>query len=67
MKSLHIVALTLLIISGLNIGLSSVGFNVIDMFLDENSILVRVIYLLIGVSAIFELVTHKSQCKICSI
>ncbi len=67
MKTLHIVAFILLIIGGLNwllVGL--VGWDISAYLGGMDSTLARIIYLLVGVAAVFEIVSHKSRCKECS-
>lgn len=65
MKTLHTVAFILLIIGGLNIGLTAVGYDVLNMILGSIPALSIAVALLIGLSAIFELVTHKNNCESC--
>ncbi len=66
MKALHKIAFILLIIGGLNWGLSALGYNVVEKVLGSWPTLVTVIYLLVGLSAIYEVVSHKGMCKACS-
>jgi uncharacterized protein len=64
MKALHMIAWVLVIIGGLNwllIGLFN--FNVV-MYLGD--LLARIVYVLVGLSALYELFTHKANCKMCS-
>ena len=63
MKSLHMVTWILLIIGGLNWGLTAFGYNVVDMLGPSLSMIV---YVLVGLSAIYEVVNHKNTCKNCS-
>lgn len=62
MKGLHTVTFILLVIGGLNWGLELLGFGV-GSFLPSG--LTNVIYLLVAVSALVEIFTHKSNCKQC--
>ena len=64
MKALHMVACILLWVGGLNLGLAVLGFNVVDMVLGGLG-LVQIFNLLVGASAVYIIVTHKSDCKIC--
>lgn len=59
------VAFILLIIGGLNLGLVSLGYDVLAMILGSGTLLLKLLYLLIGASAIYELVSHKKICKHC--
>ena len=64
MKSLHMVAFILLVVGGLNwllIGLFDWG---VAMVLGDS--LAKVVYVLVGLSAVYELFTHKGMCKACS-
>ena len=66
MKSLHMVTFLLLVIGGLNwllVGLF--GWDVGMIFGGQMAIISRIIYVLVGVSAINEIVIHKSICKMC--
>ncbi len=63
-KTLHGVSWILLIIGGLNWGLSALGLNVIDYLGD---ILSRIVYILVGLSAVYELMVHKHNCKLCGV
>lgn len=65
MKSLHGFAFILLVIGGLNLGLSSVGYNAIDSIFGEDTMIIKVLYLIIGVSAIYEAVSHRKICRKC--
>ncbi len=67
MKAAHMVAFLLLVVGGLNwllVGL--VGWDVGELFGGQAAVVSRVIYVLVGLSAVFELVTHKSSCNMCS-
>ncbi len=64
MKVLSIIATILLIIGGLNWGL--VGFfqyNAVDNFLGQWPMLVRVIYALVGLSALYKIFAWRACCK----
>lgn len=66
MKALHYVAFTLLIIGGLNWGLSALGWNVVNLLLGSWPAIEQIVYILVGLSAIYEVVTHKSVCRNCN-
>ena len=66
MKSLHMVAFILLVVGGLNWGLSALGYNVVEMLLGSWPAVVQGVYLLVGLSAIYEVATHKTNCKMCT-
>jgi uncharacterized protein len=63
MKALHIVAFTLLVIGGLNWLLVALGLNLVNVIFGAS--LSEIIYILVGLSAIFEAVTHGKNCKKC--
>ena len=66
MKNLHIAALILLVIGGLNwllVGLFA--WDVGAIFGGQDALISRVIYILVGLSAIVEIATHKKNCRNC--
>ena len=60
-----LVALVLVIIGGLNWGLTALGYNVVNMVLGSWPGVETVVYLLVGLAAISEIVTHKKNCHAC--
>ena len=65
-KQIHMVAFALLVIGGLNwllIGL--LNLNLVTKIFGEGT-LSMLIYILVGLSAVYEAVMHKKQCKYCS-
>ena len=67
MKTVHMVAWILVIIGGLNwllVGLFST--DVVALLFGGMSVLARLIYILVGLAAIYEIATHKTNCKLCS-
>lgn len=67
MKGLHIIAYILLFIGGLDWGLKGafgweLGENLLGGMDSGTS---RVVYVLVGLSAIYMLATHKKDCKAC--
>ncbi len=66
MKGLHMIAWILLIIGGLNwllVGLFK--WDVGMLFGGQDMMLSRIVYILVGLSALVELFTHKGMCKQC--
>ncbi|NTV41496.1 MAG: DUF378 domain-containing protein [Candidatus Moranbacteria bacterium] len=64
MKGMHMLAFVLLIVGGLNwllVGLF--GFDVGELFGGQDAPISRVIYVLVGISAIYEIIMYKSFCK----
>ena len=66
MKALHIVSFILLIIGGLNWLLVAFGWNLVDSIFGAGTIVSKAIYILVGIAAIIEVVTHGKNCKTCS-
>lgn len=63
---LHYVAMTLLWVGGLNWGLVGLlDLNLVDSVLGAGSVLTKLVYILVGVSAVFTVLTHQKDCKIC--
>lgn len=68
MKQLHMVAFLLLVVGGLNwlsVGLLEMDL-VASIFGGMSSMLSKTVYVLVGLSAIFELMMHKSNCRTCT-
>jgi uncharacterized membrane protein YuzA (DUF378 family) len=66
MKALHMIAFILLVIGGLNWGLQLFGWEVGAKLLGGmDSTPAKAVYALVALSAIFEIATHKSNCKMC--
>jgi hypothetical protein len=63
---LHKLAFILLVIGGLNwllVGLFAWDIGVI--FGGQMAVISRIIYILVGLSALYEIFTHKKNCKAC--
>ena len=65
MKALHMVTYILLFVGGINLGLSALGFDVVNMVLGGVG-LVQIFNILVGVSAVYIAATHMGDCKVCS-
>ena len=66
MKALHAVSFILVIIGGLNwllVGLFA--WDIGAIFGGQGNIISRIVYILVGLSAIYLVVTHKKDCKNC--
>lgn len=66
-KTLHMVLFLLLVIGGLNwllVGLFN--WDISALFGGMQFTISKVIYILVGLSAVYMLVTHKGDCKKCS-
>lgn len=58
-------AFILLVVGGLNWGLAALGYNVVNMLLGSWPAVEKAVYLLVGLSAVYEAVMHKANCKAC--
>lgn len=66
MKLLHCVAFTLLIVGGLNWGLMALlNLNLVAMIFGSMPSLEKIVYILVGVSAVYLVATHAGDCKAC--
>ncbi len=67
MKLLHMIAFLLLLIGGLNWGLLGLfNFNLVNTVLGSAPMIEKLVYVLVGVSAVWIGITHRTDCKICS-
>ncbi len=63
---LHKIAFILLIVGGLNwllVGLFA--WDVGAIFGGQAAVISRIVYILVGLSALYEIFTHKGNCKAC--
>lgn len=72
MKILHAVAFILLVVGGLNWGLVGLGWwmgganwNVVNLILGSWPTVEGLVYVLVGLSAVYLVVTHGKTCKMC--
>ncbi len=67
MKGFHVITFPLLIIGGLNWLLQGLfGWDIGQIFGGQGAIISRIIYILVGLSAIIELFGHKKYCMWCA-
>lgn len=66
MKALHMVAFILVIIGGINWLLVAFNWNLVEAVLGSWPAVVKIVYILVGLSAIYLVAEHKKDCKICS-
>ena len=67
MKYLHNLTFLLLVIGGLNwllVGL--LGWDVGALFGGQGALISRVIYVLVGLSAVWLIIAHKKACRECN-
>ncbi len=62
MKILHKISFILVIVGGLNWLLVAFGYNLVDQL---GSQLAMIVYILVGLSAIYLIVSHKTTCRYC--
>lgn len=73
MMSLHKVAWVLVIVGGLNWLLFGLGgfmggdWNLVHLILGSWPMLEWLVYILVGAAAVYEIVTHRKNCKECSV
>ncbi len=64
MKTVDVIVWVLLVIGGLNWGLVGIfGFNLVSFLFGEFTILSRIVYILVGLSAVYELAGIKAILK----
>lgn len=66
-KPVHMIMCLLLVIGGLNwllVGLF--GWDIGELFGGQDAMISRIVYVLVGLSALYLLVMHKKDCKMCS-
>lgn len=62
----HIVTFSLAMIGAINWGLVGLfGFNLVEMLLGAWPALAKLVYIAVGVSAVYVFATHQQDCKIC--
>lgn len=67
MKMLHIAAFLLTVVGALNWGLVGLfNFNLVAVLLGSVPMVERVVYILVGLSAAYLVVTHRTDCKTCA-
>lgn len=70
--SMHTVTFILLIVGGINWGLIGLGgflgsnWNVVGMIFGSWPVVEWLVYLLVGLAAVYEVFTHKGKCKDCA-
>lgn len=72
MKNLHTVSWILVIVGALNWGLVGIGsflggnWNVVNAILGSWPQVEALVYVLVGLAAVYEVVNHKQTCRNCS-
>ena len=66
-KTIHIITFILLVVGGLNwLLLGLFQWELGYLFGGASALVSRAIYVLVGLAAVYELLTHKSSCAMCS-
>ena len=67
MKELHMLTFALVVVGALNWGLVGLlDFNLVSVLFGGIPTLERLVYILVGVSAVAEITMHTGGCKWCS-
>ncbi len=66
-RGIHMITFGLLLIGGLNWGIFGLtGWDIGQLFGGMDSTVSTVIYVLVGLSAVYELLIHKKDCRLCN-
>jgi len=66
MKAVHMVTFILLVVGGLNWLLYALTGSELGSYIGGmDSTQAKVVYILVGLSAVYELIMHKKTCKMC--
>ncbi len=64
---LHVVTFGLVVVGALNWGLVGLlNLNLVNMLLGSWPMVEKLVYILVGLSAVYHLATHMQYCKYCS-
>ena len=67
MKTVHMVAFTLVVVGALNWGLVGLlNLNLVTMLLGSMPMVEKLVYILVGLSGVLLVGTHMQDCKVCS-
>ncbi len=67
MKTWHMVTYMLVVVGALNWGLVGLfNFNLVSTLFGAWPGLERLLYILVGVSSVYEFATHMNNCKLCA-
>lgn len=66
MRELHCLVFVLVVVGALNWGLIGLlGLNLVNLLLGSWPMVEKVVYVLIGLAAVYELAVHTKTCKLC--
>lgn len=67
MKALHMLTFILVIVGALNWGLVGLmNLNLVNLLFSSMAGVERIIYILVGLSAVYLAATHMSDCRMCA-
>jgi len=67
MKAVHMIAFIVLVVGGLNwLALGLFQWELGDLFGGSAALISRIIYVIVGAAAVYELITHRSRCSECA-
>ena len=66
-KYLHVITFLLVVVGALNWGLVGLfDYNLVEGLLGSWPMVVKLVYVLVGASAVYLLATHGTDCKTCA-
>lgn len=66
-KTLHVVAMTLVWVGALNWGLVGLmDYNLVSALLSGMPAVEKLVYVLVGLAAVYAVVMHKKECMVCA-
>ena len=66
MKTLHMITWILLVVGGLNwLVFGLFGWDIGRFLGGMDSTVSKIVYILVGLSAVYEIFNHKNTCKLC--
>ncbi len=72
MKGMHKIEFILVVVGGLNWGLVALGswmggnWNVVNLLVGQWPVVENIVYLLVGLSALMLMFSHKKECRVCN-
>ncbi len=67
-KNMHKLSFFILVLGGINwLLLGVIGWEIGQLFGGSGAVVSRIVYVIVGLAAIYELATHKGSCKTCSV
>ena len=67
MKAVHAIAFVLVVVGAINWGLIGINadWNVVNMLLGKWAMVERIVYILVGLSGLALVFSHRKDCKAC--